>query len=556
MKKKLVALVLVAAMVFAFASCGSSEKSVSASSLSSISDDLTAKCKNGNFLGVLDNGVISFKGVPYAKPPLDDLRWKAPQAPNPSDETFVADKFGNTAIQYEWFSERASFNKKGEDCLTLNVWTDNLTPDKKKPVIVFIHGGAFGWGGTSDPIYSGQKFVETNKDVVFITTNYRLGMMGFIDFSNVPGGEAYQDSPNLGMLDLIQALKWINENIEAFGGDPKNITVMGESTGSVSVALLMIMDESKGLFQKAIQESASINCTNYIANFGTREKSQEMAKQLMDASGAQNMDDLLALTNEQLLDIESESCIADYGGGPIIDGKLIKEDAIRSFINGAGTDKDLLIGTNAEEYNYQMAEKGGYEPYFKDTNERFDNTYAYVDDEDRKVIDHLVTMFNDKPDEFWRKVDLLTESYYRIPAILEASYHSDNGGKTYMYNWTYPSSSDAYHKGACHAVELAYVFGNLDCTLFTGLNPNKELSDKAMGAWANFARKGDPSINGVKWPEYNTKTRDTMMIGEDWNVVSDPDKDIRLEMMKLVNKYGQDFAFVLKPNFKENDIHL
>ena len=170
----------------------------------------TVKCYNGCFAGSTDNGVTSFKGIPYAKPPVGELRWKAPQPVEASDELFDATHFGKSAFQIKSDSEQASMNPEGigEDCLTLNIWTANLEK-KNKPVMFWIHGGAYSYGGTADPLYDGRFLVAEHPDILLVSCNYRVGPMGFIDFSNVPGGEAFRTSAYNGILDQIQALRWV-----------------------------------------------------------------------------------------------------------------------------------------------------------------------------------------------------------------------------------------------------------------------------------------------------------------------------------------------------------
>ncbi len=199
---------------------------------SSGDDALVADTQYGQFAGQLgENGVISFLGVPYAKQPVGDLRWKEAVPMEPSDQRYEANAFGHTAIQPIDELEQASLTEQGEDCLSLNVWTKDVTT--QKPTMVFIHGGANVSGGSADSLYNGENFVESN-DVVMVTFNYRLGPFGFLDLSEI-GGAEYANSRNLGVLDQLAALKWVKENISSFGGDPDNTTVFGESAGNTAV---------------------------------------------------------------------------------------------------------------------------------------------------------------------------------------------------------------------------------------------------------------------------------------------------------------------------------
>ena len=185
---------------------------------------------------------------------------------------------------------------KGEDCLTLNIWTKDLNT-KNKPVLFWIHGGSYSYGGTVDPLYDGKCLIEDNPDVIFVTANYRVNMMGYIDFSHVPGGEAFPDSPYLAILDLQQALRWVKENIEAFGGDPNKVTVYGESAGGGSTSCLLVAKGSEGLFQRAIVMSGPMDLT-YTENVYDQ---WDQAGYLLKATGCKNMDELMALSEEDLL---------------------------------------------------------------------------------------------------------------------------------------------------------------------------------------------------------------------------------------------------------------
>ena len=275
-------------------------------------------CSNGTFIGKEKNEVCSFKGIPYALPPVGKLRWKPPVPAEKDGGTYEAFYFGKSGIQTDAETERASLYVQGEDCLTLNVWTSDKTETEGKPVMVFIPGGAYGWGGSADPLYDGQKFIEAYPDVVLVTVNYRIGLMGFIDFSAVKGGEEYSHSGNLGLLDQICALQWVRDNIRGFGGDPKNVTLFGESAGGGSVSLLPLIDEAKGLFRRVIAQSGSIALTF------SREECQSLTAKLMEETKAKTMEDLLALTEEELMELNKE--LNDYNNFPERDGVTVPED--------------------------------------------------------------------------------------------------------------------------------------------------------------------------------------------------------------------------------------
>ena len=219
---------------------------------------LAVKCRNGTFVGKRQDSVLCFKGVPFAKPPVAELRWKAPQPIEDGEGVFEAYYNGKTPIQTEWETEMASYYPQGEDCLYLNMWVNENDKTARKPVMVF---GSYGWGGTADPLYDGLNFVKKQSDIVLVSVGYRVGLMGFVDFSSVEGGEAFPDAPNLGLLDQIEALRWVQKNISGFGGDPDNVTIFGESAGGGSVSLLPMIPSAKGLFRRVIAESGSVALT-------------------------------------------------------------------------------------------------------------------------------------------------------------------------------------------------------------------------------------------------------------------------------------------------------
>ncbi|NBI64238.1 carboxylesterase/lipase family protein [Clostridiales bacterium] len=525
MKKKLWILAILACFALALCGCGGSDTKDTQEAAS----DTSAICQNGNFVGQVEEKtkVISFKGVPYAKAPVGDLRWKAPEAPEASDETIEAKDFGKTSIQYEWPSEPASYNEIGEDCLTLNVWTKDLNA-KDKPVMVYFHGGGFAWGGSSDPLYDGQYFVEQNEDIVMVTANYRVGFMGFIDFSKVEGGEAFADAPNLGILDHIQALKWVKENIVAFGGDPDNVTIFGESAGGGTTSALLVVDQAKGLFNKCISQSGSVALTY------SQEEVDEwgLTEALLKVTGAKKMDDLMAIPEKDLIKYYTEpfdeegNCLNDLYNMPLRDGKLIPEDPYKALADGASKDVILMTGSNANEWNYWIEEMGeeDMDTAVKVYEEAIvDDKLSWAKDaaikQEKKAINQFLDLQKDKED-LWAKTEFCNDIAFRVPAIVEAANHSNAGGKSYMYYFA--KESDEENMKACHASEVAYVFHNLTGAGFSGTMDEK-LANQMCAMWANFARTGNPSIDDVTWTPYDSKTRETMVIGNDSSLKMESD---------------------------------
>ena len=477
---------------------------------------LAVTCDNGTFVGNKINGVLSYKGIPYALPPVGNLRWKPPVDATENEGVYEAYYFGKSGIQTEAESERASLYYIGEDCLTLNVWT--APGDKPKTVMVFFPGGAYGWGGTADPLYDGQKFVEAHRDIVLVTVNYRIGLMGFMDFSALEGGEEYQKSGNLGLLDQISALRWVKRNIEHFGGDPSNVTIFGESAGASSVSLLPLIAEAKGLFKRVIAESGSIAFTY------SRQECQKATQMLIKETGATCMDNLLALTEEQLIKINKK--LNDYNNFPERDGIVLPLDVYDAYASGMGSDIEMLTGTNKDEARYWINEVGDMAVYRIAAPLLYYSIVERLNEEDQHYPkDFIDLQYGDEP---WKKTEFFNDLIFRIPALTQAEYHSSNGGKNYFYYWAKESSLP--NLGACHAVELAYVFNNLNDTIYTGSPADKKLAETVQEMWVNFAKTGDPSTQEHHWKPYDSIDRFTMVLDDEIR----EEKDILKEQRLLV----------------------
>ncbi len=484
---------------------------------------LAARCDNGTFVGTRSEGVLAFRGIPFACPPTGELRWKKTvQAPE-GNGVFEALYNGRTPIQTEWETERASYYVQGEDCLYLNVWTGENT-GTKKAVMVFFHGGSYGWGGTADPIYDGMNFAKAHPDIVLITAGYRVGLMGFVDFSSVPGGEAFPDAPNLGLWDQIEALKWVKRNAGAFGGDPDLVTIFGESAGGGSVSLLPGIPEARGLFRRVIAQSGSVALTF------SKEECAPFTKRLIKESGAASMDDLMKLSEEDLMRINKK--LNAYNNFPQRDGVLIPEDPYEPYRTGATSGVDMIIGTNADEANYWINEVGGILHYRFGAPIMFENSIRRLSRDDRERVDSFMDVKEGY--SLWKISSFFTEVMFRLPAIRQSEEHAKNGGRCFMYYWKEKSG----HKflRACHAVELAYVFGNTNDTIYTGKPADPELSRTVQDMWVQFAKTGDPGTGGKSWPEYDSDDRWTMIFSKDPEAEKDPLPDER-EILEPILEY-------------------
>ena len=461
------------------------------------------KCHNGVFIPKIDDTVRIFKGIPFALPPVGERRWKKAEPIPNSDHIFEAYYNGKSPIQTVIDSERSSYYPQSEDCLYLNVWVNDACKDDNKPIMVFIHGGAYGWGGTADPLYDGLNFIKLHPEVILITIAYRVGIFGFIDLSYLKGGENYPDAPNLGIYDQIEALRWIQKNGKAFGGDINNVTIFGESAGGGSVSLLPLIDEAKGLFHRVIAESGSVALTY------AKDECKALTDKLIKATGKDSMNDLMKLSTEEMAKINEG--LNESNNFPMRDGKLIPIDPYEPYSQGKTKDIDMIIGTNANEMNYWIGELGGLFNYSAGMPIKYENDIAKVKKEDKTFIKQFMKIA--KGNRVARITEFYNEIMFRLPAIAQAEHHSENNGNVYMYYWKEKSKIPLYK--ACHAVELAYVFYNIDETIYTGEKADEQLARNVSNMWVNFAKTGNPSLESIEWHKFDKQDKKTMTFKKD-----------------------------------------
>ncbi len=494
-----------------------------------IDESLSAFCSNGTFIGVKESEVVSYKGIPYAEAPTGELRWKSPVPAGDQEGVYEAKYFGKSPIQSEWLSEVGSYYLQGENCLTLNVWTNLEGPAEGKTVMVFFHGGSYGWGGTSDPIYDGHNLTEKYPDLVLVTVEYRTGIMGFIDFSSVPGGEEFATSGNLGLLDQICALRWIQKNIAAFGGDPDNVTIFGESAGGGSVSLIPLIDGTKGLFRRIIAESGSPSLTY------SREECQNLTNLLLESSGCSSMDELMELSEEKLKELNED--LNDSNNFPERDGIVLPEDLYAAWEDEALADIDIMVGTNADETRYWIREMGYYTTllpglfiYEHAFPFMYENNLEKMSAEERELAKTFMNMQSGK--KIWKLTEFYNELLFRIPATEQAARHK---GTSYNYYFTMSGADETL--GACHAMELSYVFSNPQDEIYTGGKYNEDLADTMQDMWVNFARSGNPSTEKYTWEPYTAESRKTMVLGEEIGMTEDLKGEQRVLIEPLLHYY-------------------
>ncbi len=498
-------------------------------------ESLAAKCVNGTFVGKLTDGVIEWKGIPYASQPIGDKRFCQATAPEPSDKVYEAYHFGSSCPQNTDPTERASMYHQGEDCLNLNVWSNTSNTSDKKPVVVYIHGGAFSLGGTSDPMYDGYNFSYYNPEVLMVTITYRLNIFGSINLSCFSDGEQYEASINNYLLDQVQALTWIKENIAAFGGDPDNVTVIGESAGAISVSYLAILPEAQGLFTRLMPMSAGVsNSTSY-------EKSLDGGKNMKEHFGVDTVSELQNIPMEDLREFfSSDVSICNYvvrGGGSV------SEDPIADWAAGATKDTTILQGRTANEFRYfqnagdlncvEVYDALCYGMYYY-THKRGGETYQELEEKYFETLKNLGYKDEDLIREY------ANDKFFNSANGYQATLHADNGGKGYYYifeaKYDYPEDM-----GAAHAVDCYYLFGTFDGKHVLGTVDQQKLSRWYQKFIVNYATTGNPSMEGLEWPEYNNETRPMMMIDvTNVRVEYNPEKerkDIVIQMCKEEPEY-------------------
>ena len=469
---------------------------------------LAVKCINGTFVGRKTNNVIAFKGIPFVgEQPVGEHRWKAPVAYTADNGVYEAYYNAKSACQPDDPYEPGSVYYKGEDCLYLNVWKADKAVGKK-PVMVWIHGGAFTLGGTIDPMHECHNFVEENPDVIVVTVAYRLGIFGFFHLSHLPDGKDYPDAQNLGLLDQLMALKWVHENIAAFGGDPDNVTIFGESAGAASCTLQPLLPGSHQYFKRLIAESGSVNQTR------SPEEAIECTNKLMEVLGCKTVADLLKVSGDKLLEASAINFVHQM---PERDGKYLPTDTFAAYANGAAKDLQILVGCNKDEMNFFVSSFGkeGWDNWIAG---RKQEKYDKLPTDEKALVDSY--MKDVKGDYFQPDSSLLSQSWFNVPIIKLSECQTMGGGKAYTYYFT-PESPDPIMKCG-HAIELSVVFNHPEFTADTGRSFDETFCKTMRKMWVQFAKTGNPSLTAdlspdgkaKEWPLYDIENKKVMVLDE------------------------------------------
>jgi carboxylesterase type B len=491
-----------------------------------------ATTTSGRVRGVATTSGLAFKGIPFAAPPVRENRLRPPQPVEPWDGVRDCTDFGPICPQLQLgdtggvLAALGSGEPMDEDCLFLNVWTPGIDVEQKRPVMVFIHGGAFRGGSGSTSIYDGTAFARDG--VVLVTINYRLHALGFLALDGLFDGA--EGTGNLGILDQVAALRWVRDNIAAFGGDPGNVTIFGESAGAMSVGTLLGTPSSQGLYQRAILESGAAQ-HNISAAAARRVAERTLA--LLDVAPG-DWDALRAVPVERFVEVsnqigllEARGLLGDEAGVgmayvPVVDGVARDQQPIDLVRNGAARDVDVLVGTCTEEWRLFIWGLGeelakslpppDIAPYFASSG--------------RSAAEVLKVYEEKRPDgdELDLLADVQADYMFGIPAIRLAEAQGANRGDVWMYQFSWRTPVMDGQLGACHALELPFVFETLDAARdFVSDRAPIDLAASVHGAWVRFASTGDPNGGDLPaWPRYEPETRPVMDFGARRTLVHDP----------------------------------
>jgi len=492
-----------------------------------------ASVESGEVAGSIEDGVFVFKSIPYAAPPVGELRWRAPRPAARWTGVRNAFEFGSACPQAS--SRDVRLAEMSEDCLTLNIWSPAHDRGPRLPVMVWLHGGAFASGSARMPIYDGGNMAR--KGVVMVTINYRLGVFGFFGHPQLTAEAKAEGVPtaNYGLLDQIEALRWVKRNIDAFGGDPSNVTLFGESAGGISVLALMTAPPARGLFQKAIIQSGggrwiAPTLTSKAGSFAAAYDYGEKAARAFDLKPEAAIEGLRSKGWEDIQDrVATIPELADVT--PFVDGDLLTGQIEAVFASGGEAPISIVVGANSYEgvllrkaFHVPTSKVlGGVQPQLSSL------TFLYPP--------QLIMTPDFLADHIWGDANFVE------PARMIARDVSRNGQSVFHYAFDFQPPLLRLIGGSPHGLEVAYALGNLrrvvPFPLSALMHPhNREVSRLMVSYWTNFAKTGDPNGSGViDWPRYTADDEETLVFGNDGLTI---ERDYLKERLDLVRSQSGD----------------
>jgi para-nitrobenzyl esterase len=504
----------------------------------------TVTTSAGRLRGYIDNSVQVFKGVPYGASTAGANRFLPPQKPQPWTGVRDAFEWGGRPPQFvggepEEMLPTDPREPQSEDCLVLNVWTPK-PGSGKRPVMVWFHGGGFASGSGSYSIYSGQELARKH-DVVSISVNHRLNIIGYLYLANFGG--KWAEASNVGMLDNVRALEWIKENIAAFGGDPGNVTIFGQSGGAGKVSTLMAMPAAKGLFHRAIAQSGAALTATPAAQ---AMKTTELVLQRLNIKPDQ-LDQLQTRPLQEILDVMRPPAGARGGGpgggglnfGPVLDGKSLPANQFDPTAPALSASVPFLTGTTATEVTFFSPDARLHQIDDAELHNRVKTSIRGSDaDADRVIALYRKNQPGRDNIDLFLRLDT-DNSFFRQGVETQAERKAaQNGAPVYMYRFEYYSPVREGRLKAMHCMEIPFVFDNLEAgKVYTGISAAAQrIADEMSAAWVAFARTGNPSHKGIpQWTPFNADQRPTMVFGtgNQARLVNDPGREERLALKAL-----------------------
>jgi len=485
------------------------------------------KLTSGNVSGSFNNKVYAFKGIPYAKAE----RFMPPQDPDAWDGVRVCTDFGPVARQIvPWYPDSVQNEK---ELFTVNVWTQGIMDGKKRSVMLWLHGGGFHVGASNDPMTYGEALAKKG-DIVFVSVNHRLNILGFLDLSAC--GEKYSQSANVGMLDIVKALEWIQKNIEKFGGNPSDVTIVGESGGGGKVGTLMCMPAAKGLFHKAIIQSGT------LLNSMTKEKSQALGLAVLENLGLTKNDveklntidymDLVKAGNDAIAKISGPRKPGSptmFGFAPSADGVVLLQQPFSPGFADISKDIPLMMGSTLNEM--MPTAYGEKDLTMEQAKERLAKEYG---DKTDKYIELFAKAYPDYTPQDLLSVDKVFRPYTIRTADARAL---ETNAPLYVYFLAWKSPVEDFSKGSFHGLDIPLAFYNVDLRPdWTGNSEEAwKLSDKMSSAWINFIKTGNPNVEGVlpKWESYTAENGATMYFDNECRIVNNHDRELMNFMIPI-----------------------